>query len=96
MPVKILIIDAADMGLHPGEIRIIPKRKISQTSFSTHSMPLSIFIDHMYKILKADIILVGIQPKQMCNNQISEEVIKSAEFLISLISKDNLDKIKKL
>ena len=36
-PKKIIIIDAADMGLATGEIRIIPKSKIGRASFSTHS-----------------------------------------------------------
>lgn len=40
---KIVIVDAADMGLNAGDIRIIPKEKIGVASFSTHSVPLSVF-----------------------------------------------------
>ncbi len=90
---KVLIVDAADMGLEAGEIRIIPKEKIGSAGFSTHSLPLSIFITHVEEITGAKIILVGIQPKQFYSG-ISEEVKKAGKKLLKILKKDDIGKIK--
>lgn len=95
-PKKIIIIDAADMKLDPGEVRIIPKNKINQSSFSTHSMPLSLFIAHIKTLLKTDIKIVGIQPKQTNSKNISIEVLKSAETISNMILEDKINMIKEL
>lgn len=89
---KIVIVDAADMGLEAGDIRIIPKEKIGSASFSTHSLPLSVFISHIEKITEADVSLIGIQPKQFYG-EISKEVKRAGEKLLEILKKGNLDEI---
>ena len=37
-PEQLILVDAADMGLPPGSIRILPQDKIATLSFSTHRM----------------------------------------------------------
>ena len=44
-PSELVILDAADMGLKPGEARIIPREKMGVMHFSTHAIPLSVFMD---------------------------------------------------
>ena len=46
-PDLLLFVDAAEMGIAPGEIRIIPHDRIEATVPSTHTLPLSLFIDHI-------------------------------------------------
>ncbi|ATG15974.1 hydrogenase maturation peptidase HycI [Providencia alcalifaciens] len=61
-PQRLLIVDAADIGLAPGEIRVIDPDDIAEMFImSTHNLPLNFLIDQ----LKADvgeIIFLGIQP----------------------------------
>jgi hydrogenase 3 maturation protease len=43
-PKTLVLIDAADMGLAVGDIRIIPKEKLGSVYISTHGMLISILI----------------------------------------------------
>ena len=84
-PDLLILIDAADMGLLPGALRIITPEQISTLSFSTHQMPLSIFIAYVKKFC-GSILLVGIQPKQAeTGSGISEAVRKSVDKLTGAI-----------
>ncbi|MGA1873324.1 MAG: hydrogenase maturation protease, partial [Thermoplasmatota archaeon] len=37
----VLLVDAVDMGLPPGEIRIVPRERIDATLPCTHTLPMS-------------------------------------------------------
>ena len=93
-PKKLIIIDATDMNLSPGEIRLIPEEKIGTMHISTHGIPLSIVMKYL-KDYAGQILFVGIQPKTM-NGPITEIVKKSGDYLIEIILKDDLKKIKML
>jgi len=62
-PDLLILIDAADMALHPGAVRIVPRGRISALSFSTHHMPLSMFISYVEQFC-GRILLVGLQPER--------------------------------
>ncbi|MGE4799492.1 hydrogenase maturation peptidase HycI [Yersinia hibernica] len=61
-PTRLIIVDAADMELPPGEIRIIdPERIAEMFIMSTHNLPLNFLIDQLKEDIP-DVIFVGIQP----------------------------------
>ena len=91
-PKNLVIIDCVEMGLKPGEIRIVPKEKIGVMHISTHGIPLSVFINYLEQYLK-NIIIIGVQPKTM-TGAMSKQVRKSCEELIKFLKNKNLDKIK--
>ncbi len=93
-PENLLIIDAIDMGLAPGEIRIVPKEKIGVMHISTHGIPISVLIGYLEKYVK-NIIFIGIQPKKM-SGRLTNAVLESANKLIDMIKKKQLRQIKKL
>jgi len=93
-PEKLIIIDAVDMNLEAGEIRIIPKDSIGQMHISTHGIPISVLIGYLEQYIK-DIIIVGIQPKTMIG-KMTDNVKASCDFLIKKIKIDEIDDIKKL
>lgn len=93
-PKKLIIIDAADMNLKPGEIRIISKEKIGLMHISTHNMPISILINYLENYINK-IYFIGIQPKNLIGI-ISNEVKKSANYLINIIKNDEIEKIEVL
>jgi hydrogenase 3 maturation protease len=62
-PDLLILVDAADMGLSPGALRTIAPEKISVVSFSTHHMPLSMFIAYV-KEFCGKVLLVGVQPER--------------------------------
>ena len=93
-PRNLIIIDAVEMGLNPGEIRIVPREKIGTMHISTHGIPLSILITYLEECIE-NIFLVGIQPKTM-SGSLTDSVKASGENLIKLIINKNISSIEKL
>ena len=91
-PKKLVIIDAIDMNLKPGIIRIVPKDKIGVFTVSTHGIPLSVLMNYLEQSVKK-IMLIGIQPQTM-SGEISSIVKQSANELIELIKKKDFKKIQ--
>jgi hydrogenase 3 maturation protease len=92
-PDILLLVDAADMGLAPGELRRIPPEKIEDVGIGTHQLPLS----HLIAYLAPDageIVLVGIQPKTVADGEaISGEVMDGARRLMGAIRRGEIDRI---
>jgi hydrogenase 3 maturation protease len=93
-PKRLIIIDAVEMDLEPGEIRIVPKEKIGRMHISTHGIPISILIDYLEKYVES-ILFIGIQPKTM-SGKITNQVKKSGNKLIELLKNQNLKEIETL
>jgi hydrogenase 3 maturation protease len=64
-PAHFIIIDAADLGLSPGKIAAMTPGDIGGTSFCTHSLSLKIMSDYLLRSLSCEIIVIGIQPKNL-------------------------------
>jgi hydrogenase 3 maturation protease len=95
-PDLLILVDAADMGLSPGALRIIPPEKIRTLSFSTHSIPLSTFLSYV-KEFCGKVLLVGVQPEQMeTGRPISKAVRKSARKLAEAILEGRVAEIPPL
>jgi hydrogenase 3 maturation protease len=63
-PTHTLLIDAAILGLKPGEGRLIePEKLTSSSSYSSHMLPLKIFCEYVSQVSKAKIRLLLIEPK---------------------------------
>ena len=61
-PPRLVLVDAADMALPVGSIRLLDKSDVARKSmFTTHSLPLSILIEEIEQSCD-DIVFVGIQP----------------------------------
>jgi hydrogenase 3 maturation protease len=61
-PERLLIVDATDMGLNPGEIRIVDPDDIAEMfMMTTHNMPLNYLIDQLKEDV-GEVIFLGIQP----------------------------------
>lgn len=61
-PSHILLIDAADLGLKPGTIKLIEPGNIGGISFSTHVLPLKILADYLARSHDCQVTVLGIQP----------------------------------
>lgn len=62
-PQRLVIVDATDMGLMPGEIRVIDPADIAEMFImTTHNMPLSFLIDQLRSDIP-EITFIGIQPE---------------------------------
>lgn len=85
-PDTILIIDAIDLDLKPGEYEIITKSEIAETGFTTHNMSLNMFIEFLEKETGANIFILGIQPENLnFEEQMSENVKNAIKEISKLI-----------
>ncbi len=90
-PTHVLLIDAAFLGLKPGEARLFDAQKIVDfPAVTTHVLPLRIFCEYIKQATGAKIGLLLIEPKVMeFGEGLSDEVNASAErltkFLLSML-----------
>ena len=95
-PDVLILVDAADMGLPPGALRTIQPEKISTLSFSTHHVPLSVFISYVNEFC-GKVLLIGVQPERTeIGEEISKAVRKSAKKLTEAILKGRISEIPPL
>lgn len=93
-PRHLLIIDAVEMGMNPGEMRIIPGEKIGKMHISTHGIPISVLISYLESYVE-NILFIGIQPKTM-SGELTMLVKKSGDKLVELIKNKNPGEIETL
>ena len=78
-PSHILLIDAAILGLEPGEASLVePERLTGFPAFSTHMLPLRIFCDYLTKTTKAKIALLLMEPKEVDFGEGLSNVLQSS------------------
>jgi hydrogenase 3 maturation protease len=87
-PDLIIIVDALDTAEEAGRISVIEwEKKSSNVSFSTHGLPLRMFVEYLTRSLECVIISIGIQPESGgFGLPISGKVNKSVKKLSDLIS----------
>lgn len=90
-PDVLLLVDAIDMGLDPGEIRQVSKDHLGVMHISTHGIPLSLLMTYFEQYIET-VLLFGIQPKQM-QGSISKEVENAAYRLLSIISSKDIQSV---
>ncbi len=93
---KLIIVDACDVALSPGEVRIIDISKIHSGIVATHSMPFGILLQKL-KEITANITFIGIQPENVAvGDVLSVSVQKSIDYIIELIITENEETIARL
>jgi hydrogenase 3 maturation protease len=60
-PDVVVLVDAADFGAEPGEIRVVPGCEVDGLALGTHAMPLGMFMQIISKETGAEARLVAIQ-----------------------------------
>ncbi|MEM3616861.1 MAG: hydrogenase 3 maturation endopeptidase HyCI [Candidatus Bathyarchaeia archaeon] len=88
-PTHVMLIDAAVMGLEPGECRLVkPEHLQVFPAISTHMLPLRVFCDYLAKTLGAKITLLLIEPKNTDFGEgLSPEVEKVKQRIVNFLLK---------
>ena len=76
-PDHLVLVDAADMGLDAGEVRVVPAEVIGTLGLSTHSMPLTMFMSYVADLV-GEVSLIGVQPQSMLLGQEMCEAVRKA------------------
>jgi hydrogenase 3 maturation protease len=61
-PTHLLVIDAVDLGLPTGALRMVNLCAEDRVSFSTHRVPVGILRDYLHQSIGCETFLLGIQP----------------------------------
>ena len=81
-PNSILIIDAIDLGMRPGAVAVLEEDKLEDATWSTHHASLQLFINCLKAETRADVLILGIQPKSTeFGSGISDEVKETLSLL---------------
>lgn len=91
VPQQVLVIDAADMDLSPGEIRFIDTARLEDPFLmTTHTLPLSYLVQSLREFVpKVD--LVGIQPRVVAfGYPVSVEVEHAVGCVYDALKQDQL------
>ena len=89
---RVLVVDAADMDLSPGSVRLIQAERLDDPFLmTTHSLPLSFLVESLREYVPR-VDLVGIQPKIVAFGfPMSDDVRSAVEQIYSDLAHDNLD-----
>ena len=84
-PEALLIVDAADMGLPPGELRRLTLEELDAAAVTSHGVPLSLLLSPFADAF--EIAVLGIQPATMqLGAPLSEAAEKAAHRVADLIA----------
>ncbi len=88
-PSHVLLIDAALLGLKPGEVRLVePQRVVDFSAITSHVLPLKVFCEFVSKVTGAKIGLLLVEPKCMeFGEGLSVDVATTAETLTKMLLK---------
>jgi hydrogenase 3 maturation protease len=88
-PSHVLLIDAAVLGLKPGETRLVfPEQITNFPAITTHVLPLRIFCEYIAKMTKTKIALLLIEPENTeFGEGLTPEVQKAAEKITKILLK---------
>ncbi|MGD0451340.1 MAG: hydrogenase 3 maturation endopeptidase HyCI [Candidatus Bathyarchaeia archaeon] len=87
-PTHVLLIDAASLGLHPGEAILVDAEQIADyPAITTHLLPLNIFCEYVRQTTGAKIALLLVEPKSMeFGEGLTLEVQAAAERLTKILA----------
>jgi hydrogenase 3 maturation protease len=84
-PSHVLLIDAAVLGLKPGETRLVfPEQITDFPAITTHVLPLRIFCEYITKITEAKIALLLVEPE---NTEFGEGLTPTVQATAEKITK---------
>lgn len=96
-PDCVVLVDAAQMGLEPGAVRILHRDSVlSGYLMSTHSLPLTILLDELEGCCN-ELIFIGVQPGQTdFFASLTPAVRESVEMVYRAIREGTLTRFEKL
>lgn len=85
-PTHIVFVDAAVMGLAPGEARLIRPEETIGSSISTHSLPLYLTTEYLKESLDVKVVVLAIQPGDTSfGEEMTPELVRSVSRIASVL-----------
>lgn len=87
-PDRLFIVDAAFMGLLPGDAKTVPACDISGISFSTHMLPLPVMLEYLESETHCTVTFFGIQPRSTDQGLFMCDEVKRGTELLACAFRD--------
>jgi len=85
-PTHLILVDSVDAKKKPGSFFKIEPEESTGVSFCTHRLPIKILTDYLAKELNCDIVILGIQPKNLAFAKDPSPIIeKSVKEVVRII-----------
>lgn len=85
-PDTVLIVDAVSLERQPGAYEIIGTPEIIQSGMTTHDISPRMFIEYLQNQTKADIYMLGVQPKNIAiGDEISTPVKQTLKAIEQIL-----------
>ncbi len=95
-PEILVMVDAAELGIRPGEFRLVQKDKLNSAGFGTHGMPLMHLVSYLERYA-GKIMFIGIQPgKIQLGEKISPAVGMGKKRLVRILKRQDWEAIEML
>lgn len=92
-PDRVILVDAAELGLPPGEFRRVPPEKIRDVGLGTHMLPLNHLMEYLQE-MTGHVVFIGVQPLLLRDSEILSPVVKAAALrLIETLQREPLESI---
>ena len=89
-PDSVLLVDAADLGLEPGQYRILQPEDILKCGLSTHDMSSRMMIEFLQNQMPANIFMLAVQPENVSLGEPMTECLnKTLDEIELLILEEN-------
>ncbi|HET7011981.1 MAG TPA: hydrogenase 3 maturation endopeptidase HyCI, partial [Anaerolineales bacterium] len=86
-PTLVVLVDAAEMGMAPGAVRRLDRRKLPGCSASTHTVPLDLLARFLSAYLECRVSILGIQPGRLgADGPLSRPVARAVRRLARHLS----------
>jgi hydrogenase 3 maturation protease len=87
-PELVVIVDATEMELSPGDFRIIPKESLGSDVMGTHGISLGHLVSYLEE-LSGGVVFIGVQPGEMRIGSEMSPRVKAAKAVIKSVLKEN-------
>jgi hydrogenase 3 maturation protease len=87
-PELVVMLDAAEMGLSPGDFRIIAKEKLGSDVMGTHGISLRHLVSYLEE-LSERVVFIGVQPGEMRIGPALSPRVKAAKGTLKSVLKEN-------
>lgn len=85
-PTHIIFVDAAVLGLEPGEARLIRPEETLGNIVSTHSLPLYLMAGYLKETMAVKIVILAIQPEDTSfGEEMSPGLARSVSHIASML-----------
>ena len=89
-PELVLLVDVADLGLDPGQYRVLHPAEILKRGLTTHDMSSRMMIEFLQDQTQANIVMLAVQPENISlGESMSECLNKTLDEIELLILEEN-------